>query len=316
LPIDLYWFRDGIVVTQDYREMDPGLRRARLLAINNVPVEDAVKRVAAYIPRDNDMGTRAIAPAHLTNLTLLRAAGLLRDSTAADVRVRLPDGAERTVRLPFGGVRQVNARLQPLGDSAARPLWLQATNTAYWYRVLPEARAVYFQYNAVRHMPERNTEQFARELRRVLEQSRATSLIVDLRHNGGGNSYLFPPLIKMMIVFREMAPEHRVFTIIGRHTFSAAQNFTVAIDQWVGATFVGEPTGSRVNFTGESSAFPLPVSGTRANISWRWHQYGQWVDMRPWIAPQIPAELTSDDYFNGRDPALDAILQLLTRPRT
>jgi hypothetical protein len=150
----------------------------------------------------------------------------------------------------------------------------------------------------------------------VLEETRATSLIVDLRLNGGGNSYLFPPLIKMMIVFREASPDNRVFAITGRHTFSAAQNFTVAIDQWVVATFVGEPTGSRINFVGESSPFALPVTGTRANISWRWHQYGQWVDTRPWIVPQIPAELSSSDYFNRRDPALDAILQLLGTPRT
>ena len=290
--------------------------RARVLALNNVPIEEAVKRLAVYIPRDNDMGVRAVAPAHLTNLTLLRAAGLLRDTMAAELRVRMPDGAERTVRLAFGPGRAVAVRLTPQGDSAARPLWLQAPNTAYWYQTLPNARAVYFQYNAVRHMPEQNTEAFARELRRVLEQSKATSLIVDLRHNGGGNSYLFPPLIKAMIVFREASPDHRVFAIVGRHTFSAAQNFTVAIDQWVGATFVGEPSGSRVNFTGESSTFALPVSGTRANISWRWHQYGQWVDTRPWIAPQIPAELTADDYFNQRDPALNALLELLTRPRT
>ena len=316
LPIDLYWFRDGIVVTADQREVDPNLMRARVLALNNVPVEEAVRRVAAYIPRDNDMGIRAVAPAHLTNHTILRAAGLLRDTTAVDLRVRLPDGAERTVRLPFGPGRAVSTLLRPFGDSVARPLWLQAPAAAYWYRVLPESRAVYFQYNAVRHMPQQNTEAFARELRRVLEQNRATTLIVDLRHNGGGNSYLFPPLIKAMIVFRETSPENRVFAIIGRHTFSAAQNFTVAIDQWVGATFVGEPSGSRVNFTGEGGSFALPFSGTRANISWRWHQYGQWVDTRPWIAPQIPAELTSEDYFNQRDPALEAIVELLARPRT
>jgi hypothetical protein len=316
LPLDLYWFRDGIVVTADHRDIDPGLTRGRVLALNKVPIDDVVQRLSAYIPRDNEMGIRAVAPAHLTNLSLLRSAGLLPDTNAVTLRVRLADGRETDARVSFEQTRAVNARLQPFGDSAARPLWLQAPGTTYWYRALPDARAVYFQYNAVRHMPGQNTEQFARELRRVLEQTRSNTLIVDLRHNGGGNSYLFPPLIKAMIVFRESSPEHRVFAIVGRHTFSAAQNFTVAIDQWVGATFVGEPSGSRINFTGESSVFPLPVSGTRANISWRWHQYGQWVDTRPWIVPQVPAELSSADYFNQRDPALEAILELLARPRT
>ncbi|HEX6066559.1 MAG TPA: hypothetical protein VFZ04_20135, partial [Longimicrobiales bacterium] len=53
------------------------------------------------------------------------------------------------------------------------------------------------------------------------------------------------------------------------------------------------------------------ATGTRANISWRWHQYSQAVDHRMWLAPKIPAEMTSADWFSGRDPALEAILQVL-----
>ena len=74
-----------------------------------------------------------------------------------------------------------------------------------------------------------------------------------------------------------------------------------------------EPSGSRANFTGESTLFRLPATNTRANISWRWHQYAQWVDQRMYIAPQIPAEATSADHFNGRDQALEAILDLIGR---
>ena len=312
LPITLYWFRDGIVVVGDQRAGNSDLIGARILAINGTPIDQAVARLSEFIARDNDMSIRAIAPGHLTTLTLLRATGLVRDTTGVELTIAPRTGAQRTVRLAFGEPRGVNARVPISGDSARRPLWLQAPNNPYWYRYLPEANAVYLQFNAVRNQSPAIPE-FARELRRVLEQNRATSLIVDVRHNGGGNSYLFPPLVKTMIVFREESPEHRVFVIQGRHTFSAAQNFVVAVDQWVGATFVGEPSGSRINFVGESNTFSLPVNGTRANISWRWHQYGQWVDTRPWIAPSIPAELTSTDFFEGRDPALEAVIALLRK---
>ncbi|HET9439157.1 MAG TPA: hypothetical protein VFO52_03255 [Longimicrobiales bacterium] len=319
LPITMYWFKDGVFVIRDVsgaREpASPGdttLLGSRVIAIEGVPVEQAMQRVAAFIARDNDMGVRAIAPGYLVNRPILRAAGILRDSTQVTLTVRNRKGATRRVRMPFMLPNDVTPKLNVLpGDSASRPLWLLHARQAYWVRPLPEAEAVYLQFNAVRHDPTNPIPTFARQLTQLLDSTKARHLIVDLRHNGGGNSYLFPPLIKAMIVFREKSPEHQVYVITGRQTFSAAQNFATAIDQWVGAIFVGEPTGSRTNFTGESSTFRLPASNTRANISWRWHQYAQWVDHRKWIAPQIPAEATSQDYFSGRDPALEAILEVI-----
>ena len=68
-----------------------------------------------------------------------------------------------------------------------------------------------------------------------------------------------------------------LFVIIGRLTFSAAQNTVTAIDRETSAIFVGEPTGSRPNFIGESIYFELPYSKVRANAadlfwqtSWPW----------------------------------------------
>jgi hypothetical protein len=260
------------------------------------------------------MGVRAIAPAYIGWRAILRATGILRDTSVLRLTVQNRDGKSKTVALPFVLAGTATARLNTLpGDSLARPLWLQRRNAPYWMKVLPEARAVYFQFNGVRNDPAMPIPQFAKQLTHVLDSTRARALIVDLRHNGGGNSDVFPPFIRSMIVFKEKSPDHRVFVITSRNTFSAAQNFAVAIDQWVGAVFVGEPTGSRANFVGESSVFRMPATGTRANISWRWHQYAQWVDHRKWIAPHIPAEQTSQDYFSGKDRALEAILEVLGR---
>lgn len=62
------------------------------------------------------------------------------------------------------------------------------------------------------------------------------------------------------------------------------------------------------------SRFRLPYSGTLANISWRYHQ-GSILsdDHRLWIAPHVPVELSSEDYFANRDPALEAVLEVIRR---
>ena len=49
--------------------------------------------------------------------------------------------------------------------------------------------------------------------------------------------------------------------IIGRDTFSAAQNTISELERRTKAILVGEPTGSSPNFIGESLAIPLPYSG-------------------------------------------------------
>ena len=78
------------------------------------------------------------------------------------------------------------------------------------------------------------------------------------------------------------------------------------------AIFVGEPTGSSPQFYGEDTHFRLPYSGLTGSISSRWFQ-NRFIsdDERPWIGPDIVAELTLDDVRNGRDPALEAIRQYL-----
>lgn len=319
----MYWFRDGVHVMRDFTTDtepltagDTTLLGSKVVAVEGVPVLDAIQRVTGFVARDNEMGVRAAAPIYLGHRPILRASGLLRDTAALHLTVQTRGGRTKTVAIPFIPGATVTQRFNALpGDSMARPLWLRRMNTSYWMTSLPEAHAVYFQFNAVRNDQRNPIPQFARQLTQLLDSTRARNLIVDLRTNGGGNSYLFPPFIKAMIVFREKSPEHQVFVITSRNTFSAAQNFSTAIDQWVGATFVGEPTGSRANFVGESSLFQLPATNTRANISWRWHQYAQGVDHRKWIAPKIPAEMTSADWFSGRDPALEAILAVIQAPR-
>ena len=317
--ISLYWFKDGVFVVRDLTApaepavpADTTLLGSRIVAVEGVPVMEAIKRVEPFVARDNEMGVRAAAPFYLVHRPILKAAGLLRDTSAVRLTLQTRNAQTRTVALRFVPGSSLTERLnRPSGDSAARPMYRQRQDANYWMTALPEVGAVYFQFNSVRNDQRNPLPQFAKQLTQLLDSTRAKSLIVDLRHNGGGNSYLFPPFIKAMIVFKEKSPDHRVFVITSRNTFSAAQNFATAIDQWVGATFVGEPSGSRANFVGESSAFQLPATGTRANISWRWHQYSQSVDHRKWLAPKIPAEMTSADWFSGRDPALDAILQVL-----
>jgi hypothetical protein len=44
-------------------------------------------------------------------------------------------------------------------------------------------------------------------------------------------------------------------------------------------------------------------------IATRYWEDGGPADHRPWIAPSIPIELSSQEYFDNRDPVLEAVLE-------
>ena len=54
----------------------------------------------------------------------------------------------------------------------------------------------------------------------------------------------------------------------------------------------------------------LPFSGIPVVISTRYHQTED-MDQRQWIAPKIPVQLSSTDYFANRDPLLEAVLEVI-----
>jgi hypothetical protein len=58
----------------------------------------------------------------------------------------------------------------------------------------------------------------------------------------------------------------------------------------------------------------LPHSGLCRTASALWWQYSDPRDDRPWIAPDIPAALWSEDYAANRDPAVEAILRYVPGP--
>jgi len=311
LPVNLYQFSDGLFVIGGSAAGAP-LVGSKVLRLGTLTAEEALQRVAPFVPRDNAMGLLVHGPRYLIHPVVLEAIGAVSDTVAVPLVLLAPSGDTLRPRLSPAGVRVAPYPLRPPPMLAVdrRPLFFRDT-TAYWMTVLPGGRTVYVQFNQVASLGSDPLPQFAERLKRTLADSGTTSLVVDIRNNGGGNTELYPPLVGAVIHFVEGAPDARVFVIIGRHTFSAAQNFASTLQRYVrDVVFVGEPSGSRPNFVGESQPLLLPFSELRASVSSRYHQNADFTDSRQWIAPDVPASLSSADYFSGRDPALDAILEL------
>jgi tetratricopeptide (TPR) repeat protein len=312
IPLVMYRFADGLFII-DADEAHRDLIGSRITAIGGVPSDEVFERLRTVVSHDNLMGVDWLGPRYLRVPAVLENLGLAKDSSQATFQIADRSGTAREVTLtpaPFEMSRRLFASKLP--DAPEPPLYLKNVDQTFWIEPLPEQNAIYVQFNQVTDEPNESLAQFAVRLRNVVhEHPNADTLIMDVRHNSGGNTYLTIPLLKTLIHFETTRENPRLFAVIGRNTFSACQNFSTLMDLYTDAIFVGEPTGSSPNSIGESTTVVLPYSRANGGISTRYWQTGWPRDERCWIAPSIPAELSSADYFANRDPAVESILAII-----
>jgi len=308
LPVRFFLFEEGVFITATTPDQ-ADFAGSQLLKIGALPVEKALAALEPLISRDNPMGLKAAGPRLLTVPRILNALGLIPDADKVSLTMRGLDGKERTVVLSAqSGMPDATWVTARQGLKVAAPLYQKNRTAPYWFEFLAESKTVFCQYNAVRNDSKESFEKFCGRMFEFVEKNEVERLVLDLRFNGGGNTFLTPPLIHGLIRCPKVNQAGKLFVIVGRQTFSAAQNCSTDLEMHTKATFVGEPTGSSPNFIGETVPLTLPYSGMRGSISDLYWGRSWPMDYRIWIAPRLYAPPTFAALRANRDPALDAIL--------
>lgn len=308
VPIRLYQFSDGLFVI----DAEPGLERligARVVSLAGVPAEDLMRRIRPYVARDNDNGVLWVGPRLLRFVGCLEAVAGRRLPGKVPARLKGRDGAETAVQLePVPATGMFRApKLIPsrLAGAPPPPLYLRDVEKNFWLRAIGDA--LYVQFNQVQNAPDESLAAFAGRLDAEIGKRPPRLLVVDVRHNNGGNLDLLDPLIAVLSRFTSGDRPGRLVVLCGRNTFSAAQVFLARAEHEARAEIAGEPSSSKPNFVGEFNPVELPWSGAMASISNRYHETIP-GDQRQWIEPQPLLVLGSTDYFANADPLLDAVL--------
>ncbi len=314
-PLRLYWFKDGIFVqaaTSEYAQ----LAGARVVMIGRSTAEDAYKTIGQVVQYENEIKSRDDIPERMVVPEILHTLDVIDDMEKARFVVER-QGKQLTVELsPMEKGKEYNWIEMRGGSTNPTPLWLKDPQNAYWFEYLPEARTVYVQYNSVRQKREESFPDFVKRVFDLVEANPVEKLILDIRQNGGGDYNFTLPLTHAIIRCQKINQKGKLFTIIGRNTFSAALLFAIDLERHTETIFVGEPTGAKPNNYSENGPFELPNSGLTASVSTHYFQPAFPWDARQWIAPHYAAELASEEYRNNQDPALNFILDYKSKPWT
>ncbi|MBS1516119.1 MAG: tetratricopeptide repeat protein [Bacteroidetes bacterium] len=316
--IQFYKFKDGLYIkgiSPEYSQY-AGMKVTK---IGKMKTEDALKKIAEIIPRDNELGIDWQTPRYLTYSYALY--GLDINDSKNLLKLELEDGNGKKINAEI----KVTQDVAPVGHSQPPPnyvfanekspnelpLYLRKQYEMFSFEHLKDINFLYMQVNGIQNAKDEKLKDFYERAFRYIDSNNVEGIIIDLRLNSGGNNQLNKHLVNNLIKREKLTKSGKIFTIIGRNTFSAAMNLVGDLENNTQTIFIGEPTGSKPNFVGEINFIDLPYSGFRVSASSLYWQKAFSNDKRKWVFPNIYTPLSFSDYKNNIDPAMNAVYDYL-----
>ena len=319
LPLLFYQFNEGLyIIAGDPKYKD--LLGSKVVEYGGTPVDKFTAVFDPYIMRDNQNALLVKIPYILRSPEYVKTKKLIRDATSVDLKIVDLKGNQKMVNVKADTTQPNIWNVLPNPASwvnlpqtlpGKMPLYLKDMGTAHWWELIPEKKLVYCQLNKILNAPGQNFAQFVQRLFRFYDSTHAEKMVIDMRWNNGGNTMLVMPLIDSIIRRPDLNKRGNLYVIIGRRTYSAAQNTSTYLERFTNPIFVGEPTGSSPNFVGEEEPLILPYSKTIINVSDLYWQSSWPFDKRVWIAPLLYTPPRFDYFKSNRDPAMEAIMEYI-----
>lgn len=148
-------------------------------------------------------------------------------------------------------------------------------------------------------------KKFNKALFNLIDQKGVEKIIVDIRHNLGGASWIVSPFFRALKKRPHLNKSNKLYVIIGRKTFSSAMMCTIRFMKKTHATLAGEGTGATPNGYGE--LFNLKLMNTGYTLYYSTQYFKQLDEDINCIEPALAIASHAADYFNNHDEVLQVI---------
>jgi tetratricopeptide (TPR) repeat protein len=313
MPYGLYAFSDGVYIltaTNEYENAVGG----KVLKIGNMKINDALQAIRPLVSFENEQGFISNSMFYLAIPEFLKTQGIT-DNASQIAITYLKNGKEETTVFKAGKNNNVfsmtgletSAGWTVAKKSGDAPLWQKEPAAFRYMQYLPETKTLYVRHSVTLNDGAKTIANFFNNMVEFIDNNDVSKLILDVRTNGGGNNTLNKPIITGIVKSRKINQKGKFFCIIGRRTFSAAQNLVNEIEKNTEVIFVGEPTSENVNFYGDTRTETLPATKLQANLSWLWWQNMDPRDKRKATSPALAVDMNFADYYNNVDPVMNVI---------
>lgn len=322
-PIRLERFVGGIHVVA-VRPGEERLLGTRVVGVGGMTAERAWDSLAVLAAGDNPFSKMFVVPFLLASPPIAEGLGVAGRDSLPLVLVRGRD----TLRVRIGAVPRAGApraigwqgaggaTVTALGTGRSAALTERHREMGYWYAV--EGGTLYAQINQVGDVRDSvdldgargvvTLAEFTARVFRRIDAGGIDRLVVDLRHNRGGDNALVRPFVEGIAARPALDRRGKVFVITGRATYSAAMNFVSLLDDRTQALFVGEPAGGAPSHYGDAVTVTLPKSGLAVRVSTlHWDAGVAPRDIREWQEPDLPAPPRFGDLAAGVDGPMEVI---------
>ncbi len=305
-PIRSYWFTDGLFVTSVSSAYPQALGK-RITNIGAVDTSQANTQVTTVISHENDAWVKAQSPSQFASPEIMNALGVTPGLQSGTLVVQAENGQSSTINVESIFANQTVTWLSlPDPAQVPAPLYRQHPELNYWFDYVDASRTLFIQYNVCQNRPDLPFNQFLQQMQQFAASHQVNKIVIDLRNNTGGDSSILQPLINALAGDPGFNRSDRLFVIIGRLTISSGLLNAIDLRQRTHATFVGEATGGKPNHFGEVGSFRL--ANTRLLVTYAKRFFSTVSGDPASLFSDTTVELSSADYFAGRDPVLENIL--------
>ena len=302
LPVQPYAFPDGLFIV----DADPANRSlvgAKITAIGDIPVDQVMARVRQASSFGSEAEFAWTGPLRAMSVPLLVGIGAAKRDRPVSLTVE-KNGRSSVVSLQPAPA-MLGQKLPRRTPNSISP----SPKTPFDFAPTSDGSTIMVRFDQVQDAEAESLSAFAKRLDAALSSANIRNVIVDLRLNNGGNTFLYTDLLRSLTAF-STREDRQVYALIGRNVYSAAGNFATDLERLANPIFIGEPTGNTGNQFGDEGIVVLPWSGLHATIaSVKWQLSNPW-DTRGSIVPHVPVQSLASDYFAGRDLAFETALKL------
>ncbi len=326
-PFRLDKFTDGVFITvirDDYQKY----LGAKIISIDGMPIDEVLKRTAEITNMDTDFGRIRPSVQDITFAKTLGGLGIISDENQMRLKIEkngrqkefiIKSVLENSPIIWSNRVEMAPAKGNYVNASTnikyKLPLHLQKQDENflfYWFKHLKKENALYFQYNqvwATQPNAGESWNEFTQRIWKYIDKHNIQKLIIDIRYNDGGNGRTMIPFINEIIKRDRFCNGKNLYILVGNRTCSAAVIFMTELAVHTDAIFVGTPPSSPFNFFSDQILVGnLPNSGANLGIASRQID-NAWSSRTKYFSPNIPAPFSSENYFTGKDPALEVALK-------